>query len=392
MKIVHLFGSLGIGGVQIYALHLSKFDYENGIKRAIITLFSNKGSLRDKFLDNGVEIGFCPVLPPDRGWRPYFFWKKLRNIGSLIFPFKLFFKLKSISPDIIIIDEPLKLLSQLWVAKFLNIPIVWVIHAERTLLKRKNIFKWSYKLFFKSKLKIVSDSKYVLNKNIGYLKNDKSIDFNNIPIVHATTDLSKFLSLNIQHDMKIGFEQRPFIQLGTIGRLNWAKGFDHLIAALSRLKQQMPNFHLKIVGEGPYRKYLENMIENNQLSSNIQLVGELQYNEISNFLKKLNIYIQPSVSEGSPITIKEAMASGLPVLASDAGGIPEIIEHNITGFIFKKGSIDDLEKELLKIINLGYERRQNIGMLARKKAKELFDIKKNSKDLLKIYNTILDKD
>ena len=391
MKIVNLVGSLGNGGVQIYLLQLSQFDNKNGITREIITLYNNNGLLQKEFLNNGVKINFCPIIPIDRGWRPYSLWKKIRKIGSLIYPFKLFFKLKKISPDIIILDEPVKLITHLWISKFLNIPVIWVIHAERALIKGKNIFKWSYIFFIKRNLKIISDSKYILNENIGYLKFAKSINFDETPIIHATTDLTNFLSLNIHYKTKIGSNMNPYIQLGTIGRLNWAKGFDHLICALSKLKRRVPNFHLKIAGDGPNKNILEKLIEENQLKSNIQILGELNYNEIPNFLGKLNIYIQPSVSEGSPITLKEAMASGLPILASDAGGIPEIIENNVTGIIFKKGNINDLEKKLFSMVNLDHKQRKKLGLMARKKAKKMFDIDNTSKVLLSIYNKILEK-
>ena len=208
------------------------------------------------------------------------------------------------------------------------------------------------------------------------MKNDKSINFDKIPIVHATSDLTKFLSINIQYSAKTDSFKNPYIQFGTIGRLNWAKGFDRLIYALSKLKNRVPNFHLKIAGDGPYKNVLETMIEEKQLKTNIKMIGELNYNKIPKFLEELNIYVQPSISEGSPITIKEAMASGLPILASDAGGIPEIIENNVTGFIFNRGDINDLEKGLFKIINLGYEQRKKIGFMSKGKSKKMCSILK----------------
>ena len=158
MKIVNLVGSLGIGGIQVYLLHLSRFDKKNGIRRRIITLQNNDGALRNQFLDNGVKIDFCPIIPIDRGWRPYSLWKRLRNFGSLFFIFKLLLKLKKVSPDIIIVEEPVKLITQIWVAKLLNIPIIWVIHAERALIKKKNIFKWSYIFFLEHHLNIISQN------------------------------------------------------------------------------------------------------------------------------------------------------------------------------------------------------------------------------------------
>ena len=391
MKIVNLIGSLGIGGIQVYLLNLSRFDKKNGISRRIITLHNNDGALRNQFLDNDVKIDSCPVIPIDRGWRPYFLWKRIRNFGSIFFIFKLLLKLKKISPDIIIIEEPVKLITQVWVAKFLNIPIIWVIHSERALVKGKNIFKWSYIFFLKHHLNIISDSKYVLYKNIGYLKNNKHIKLDKFPIIHATTDLTKFLSLKINYRSMITSDNNTYIQFGTVGRLNWSKGFDHLIIALGKIKKKTSNFHLKIAGEGPLRNTLQNLIQKNQLESNVKILGEINHNEVSEFLSGLNIYIQPSISEGSPVTLKEAMASGLPILASDAGGIPEIIENNITGFIFQKGNVKKLTTSLLKIMKLDHKKKKKIGLMARNRAKEMYGIDLTSKKLVNIYKKILNE-
>ena len=148
---------------------------------------------------------------------------------------------------------------------------------------------------------------------------------------------------------------------------------------------------MKIAGEGPFRNTLQNLIQKNQLESNVEILGEISHNKVSEFLNDLNIYIQPSISEGSPVTLKEAMASGLPILASDAGGIPEIIEDNITGFIFQKGNIKELAKCILKIMKLDHKKKKKVGLMARKKAREMYGIELTSKKLATIYKKILDE-
>ena len=73
-------------------------------------------------------------------------------------------------------------------------------------------------------------------------------------------------------------------------------------------------------------------------------MGELHYNDIPKFLLSIDLYIQPSISEGSPITLKEAMAS-LPNSCFNSWRIPEIIEHNQTGILFENKNIFELEKD-----------------------------------------------
>ena len=150
------------------------------------------------------------------------------------------------------------------------------------------------------------------------------------------------------------------------------------------------NFHLKIAGDGPLRNLLEDMIDEYSLRSNILILGEVKYAEIPTFLNSIDIYIQPSVSEGSPITIKEAMASALPILASNAGGIPEIIQNKKTGLLFKNEDIKHLEQELKTIINMSGPKRKEMGLEARNKAVEHFDIEKTTIRLVDVYRSVLD--
>ena len=108
--------------------------------------------------------------------------------------------------------------------------------------------------------------------------------------------------------------------------------------------------------------------------------------------KDIDLYVQPSTSEGSPITLKEAMASSLPILASNAGGIPEIIKHNQTGILFESGNRQELEKGLIKIIAMDDSQKKEMGEKARASSIKQFNIKKTSNTLYNIYNSILDSD
>ena len=387
IKIIHLIGSLNPGGVQTYILNIANYDKSHGINREVWTLYQNKGLLFDQFVMKNVKISFCPIISPDRNWRPYSLWKKLRSLTGPLYFFRIFRKLQASNPDIVILDEPVKLFTQFIVTRLLNIPVIWNIHAERSLVKNKTLFKWAYKYLLKKNITIIADSKYVLSKNLGYIKTYLKKDYEKILVVHPTVDLNKFLSINKRVITSNSKEQ--IIILGSIGRLNWAKGYELLIEAISELKIIYPYFHLKIAGDGPYRNLLENMIDKYSLRSNISILGELDYFEIPDFLNSIDLYVQPSVSEGSPITIKEAMASSLPILASTAGGIPEIIENNKTGLLFKTGDIKELEKGLIKLINMDFTLRGKMGQRARESSIKLFNIEKTAQNLASIYNSSL---
>ena len=385
-KIIHLIGSLNPGGVQTYILNISNYDKVHNIKREVWTLYQKEGLLHTEFLKKSIKVSSCQIIPKDKNWRPYFLWKKLRRFAGIFYFFRLFKKLKTSKPSLVILDEPVRIITQFFILRLLNIPMIWNIHAEKSLTKNKALFKWIYKYFLKKKLTIISDSKYILTKNLSYMKDCIYPNFEDIPIVHATVDLNKFLSINKKTNIN-----NPKIIIGSIGRLNWAKGYDLLIQALYKIKEEHPNFYLKIAGDGPYRNMLEDMIDKYYLRKNILILGELHYNDIPKFLLSIDLYIQPSISEGSPITLKEAMASSLPILASTAGGIPEIIEHNQTGILFENKNTFELEKGLKKIITMDKSIRTKMGLKARKSSLKRFNIEKTAKTLNNIYNGALNK-
>ena len=388
-KIIHLIGSLNPGGVQTYILNISNYDKIHKIRREVWTLYQKKGLLYTEFLKKNINVSACQIIPADKNWRPYFLWKWLRYFASIFYFLRLYRKLKISKPDLVILDEPVRILTQFFVLRLMNIPMIWNIHAEKSLTKNKILFKWMYKYLFKKKLTIISDSKYILSKNLLYMKNCLYPNFDHIPIVHATVNLDKFLSINKKFN--INNRKEDSILFGSIGRLNWAKGYDLLIKALYKVKEEHPNFYLKIAGDGPYRNMLENMIDKYYLRKNILILGELHYNDIPKFLLSIDLYIQPSISEGSPITLKEAMASSLPILASTAGGIPEIIEHNQTGILFENKNTFELEKGLKKIITMDKSIRTKMGLKARKNSLKRFNIEKTAKTLNNIYNGALNK-
>ena len=80
IKITHIIPSLKTGGVQKYLLSLSKFDFNNNIERKVICIISDRGELSEEFSKAGIKHRFCPIIPPDRNWRPYRTFKYIRKL------------------------------------------------------------------------------------------------------------------------------------------------------------------------------------------------------------------------------------------------------------------------------------------------------------------------
>ena len=144
-------------------------------------------------------------------------------------------------------------------------------------------------------------------------------------------------------------------QLTFVGRLVYAKGAQDLIRAFPA-----PNFQLNIVGDGPYRSYLERLVKNLDLESRVRFWGELAIVDIKKVFGETTVFVNPSYSEGLPRSVLEAAASGLPIVASDVGGTREILIDEDHGLLFPAGKVDQLQKKI-EMLLANESLRQKIG-------------------------------
>ncbi|RRN78771.1 colanic acid biosynthesis glycosyltransferase WcaL [Pseudoxanthomonas sp. SGD-10] len=176
-----------------------------------------------------------------------------------------------------------------------------------------------------------------------------------------------------------------FIQ---VGRLVRKKGFDLSLKALSMLKDM--DFEFLIVGQGELESELRNMAIELGLTSHVHFAGPLSHDETVNAISNSDVMLIPSVtaadgdSEGIPNVAKEAMALGAICIGSSHSGIPELLDHGRTGFIFDEGNLSDFVEKLNETIS----RRPSwdrIALAARKFVEEEFDATVISRKLISHY-------
>lgn len=174
--------------------------------------------------------------------------------------------------------------------------------------------------------------------------------------------------------------------LGSVGRLTKEKGQKHLIRACRFLKNR--DWQLILVGNGPLRQPLEALSDVLSLSDKIEFIGEVD--DVRPFLKEMDVFVLPSVSEGLSLVILEAAAAGKFVIAANVGGVPEIIEHQKDGLLFKPKNIE----QLLQHLNWADENREQAIKMAerlQKKVIDKFDINKTIKQYERFYEDIVNK-
>lgn len=137
--------------------------------------------------------------------------------------------------------------------------------------------------------------------------------------------------------------------IGIVGRLSEEKRHVDLIDAFKEISPLYPHARLLIVGDGYLRGKLERYADELAIRNKINFTGFVD--TIAEYLEQMDIFVLPSRTEGSPISIMEAMVSGLPVISTKAGGIPEIVVDNETGLLVQPGQPQEIAKAIIRLLS-----------------------------------------
>lgn len=137
-----------------------------------------------------------------------------------------------------------------------------------------------------------------------------------------------------------------------VARLSSEKGLDVLMHALSFVRNEMPNVSCLIIGGGAERRALEELVDEQGLREVVRLVGLQSKERIRAYLAEASLFVLPSRVEGAPLAILEAMAMGLPVVATRVGGVPSLLDDGVEGFLVAPEDPAALAQALLKVLRL----------------------------------------
>jgi glycosyltransferase involved in cell wall biosynthesis len=172
---------------------------------------------------------------------------------------------------------------------------------------------------------------------------------------------------------------RPLVV--AVGRLKAPKDFLTFIRALGRLRPG--SFEAVIVGDGPDRARLEDEIDSLGLAGHVRLAGERR--DVPELLAGADVFALPSASEGMPVSVLEAMAAGLPVVASRVGGVPEQVADGETGLLVRPGDPHDLAAALARLLG-DEDLRHRLGAAGRARAEQAFDLEPFRRAHLELYS------
>ena len=143
----------------------------------------------------------------------------------------------------------------------------------------------------------------------------------------------------------------------SVGRLVHRKGQDFLIESMPQILKQVPDAHLLLVGQGPYRERLEKLVNKHSLRNSVSFIGRIQYKDLPGYICVGDIFVMPSRSrfaglevEGLGIVYLEASACGLPVIAGASGGAPDAVIEGVTGFVVDGTKTEQIAKRAIQLL------------------------------------------
>lgn len=240
-----------------------------------------------------------------------------------------------------------------------NIPVIATEHStdDHTKLKRR-IINW---ILAKKTAKIIAVSHMVKSR----IMERDWIDPSKIDVIYNGIDTNRFCSPLSKENAQERLGIRAPTVIGTVGRLEKPKGHIHLIRAMRRVREKNPDLRLLIAGSGSLESVLKSEAARQGVDQSVIFLGSRR--DIPDVLKAFDIFVMPSLSEGLPVALLEAMSSSIPVIVTPVGGIPEFVNDGVNGIIVPPsdesalaGAILELSDDRSRLTELGTNGKQTI--------------------------------
>lgn len=220
---------------------------------------------------------------------------------------------------------------------------------------------------------------------------DAGFNPSKIEVIYNGINLDKFKehdegkSVRIRKELDI---PKGYMVVTCIGDARPEKGHALLLKAFIEVNNEYPNSILLFVGGKAGQCYRDLKDEVEKTGFNNKVIFTEMRSDVPEILGISDIIVMPPIIEVSLYSIMEAMEASKPVVASNVGGIPEVIKDRITGILFPPGNIESLKNEIVKLIK-NPSLRENIGSAAREWTNKKFDVKRQVKDILELYEKFI---
>jgi glycosyltransferase involved in cell wall biosynthesis len=220
-----------------------------------------------------------------------------------------------------------------------------------------------------------------------HLGDDFGVKHENIALIYNGLEMNNFPQYTSEqiadYKKRIGLADGPVI--GNIARLSSVKGQNYLIEAMKDVVARFPSAQLLFVGDGKIKQDLIKQSQNLGLAKNIFFIPSVE--KTSSVLAAMDIFVMSSLAEGLGLSIMEAQAMGLAVIATFVGGIPELIDDNKTGILIPPQDSTILAGAIISLLE-NKSRARQIGENAKKSVREKFSLDKMVDETEALYKTV----
>jgi glycosyltransferase involved in cell wall biosynthesis len=318
--LVNLFPPKWLAGTEIATYYIAEYLAQRGHEVHVIT------SLDEGLPEESYEKGFHTHRLPK---------VRIRFIGGLIFWADIVGILRKIKPDIVHAQSLISGMPALLSNKLLRIPYMIYGRGSDVYLP-----DWFTKLAAKGILKNAS-AVIALTEHMKDAM--QAIYSRDIIVVPNGINLNE----NAEREAEGG---NPGKRVLFVGRLHPVKGVQYLLGAMKMVHQELPEAKLILVGDGEEREHLENLTDSLGIRGCVEFAGRVPHDRVQDYMNRAEVFVLPSLSEGFPVTILEAMACGLPVVATRVGGIPDIIEDGTNGYLVDARDQEQIAEALLRVL------------------------------------------
>ena len=222
---------------------------------------------------------------------------------------------------------------------------------------------------------VVCISEYARSQLMGLVATEH---WSKLHVVHCGVDVRRFAA--------VSRNGRPAaLEILNVGRVVPVKGQSLLVEALAELRRRGIDARLTIVGDGPQAPELRELTQRLGVEDRVEFAGAVGQDAILDYYERADVFAAASFAEGLPVVLMEAMATGLPVVASRIAGVPELVEDGVSGYLVAPGRVDELVAALERIATADPKARAAVGAAGREKVVAEFAIDRTAEDLLKVF-------
>jgi L-malate glycosyltransferase len=319
----------GIGGVQSDILALTRGLTSSG---HVVYVATTPGVLLDELKTRGarhVDIDFHFRGP--RG-----LWRAARALRRLVREEGI----ELVAPQSVRSAVAAYLSMRLLGGKVRRIPLVVTIHNIHTPLH----FRYAGRILRRCADYVIFESNYERRRVIASgLPEAKSC------VIHSGIDLERFAPRKADPalEARFGIDPARHFVYGIVARLSEEKGHRYLVSAFAKVVRDLPQSRLMIVGEGPLLEEVRRQVRDLNLEDSVIFTG--MQRDIPAFLAMMKVFVLASTRESFPLSAREAMASGLAVIAPDIGGCGEVVEDGVTGLLFPAADSEALADKMRRL-------------------------------------------